>query len=151
MVKRLNITTMNRTERYSRLYAISRFRHHPANQFVFGSQADVRFEAARKRLLTIWWFLIRQYMENHHVQYHCKQRSKPLPELTIDFNATDNMHPVYQESLFLSDWPRHFWTGDGVITKPLGTWVILVFTINDWLHFWKRRDEFTSWTLNNFK
>ncbi|MBU3123838.1 cell surface protein SprA [Sinomicrobium sp. 2019215] len=70
----------------------------PSWGFVFGSQADVRYEAARKGWLTQFPELNQQYMERNSNQLNITANLEPTPDLTIDLVANRQYADSYTEN-----------------------------------------------------
>ncbi|MGB7394975.1 MAG: cell surface protein SprA [Pricia sp.] len=75
----------------------------PSVGFVFGSQADVRFDAARRGWLTSFPEFNEQYIENTNKQLNITATALPTPELTIDLIADRQFSNSYQESFSIAE------------------------------------------------
>jgi cell surface protein SprA len=116
----------------------------PSFGFVFGSQADVRFDAARRGWLTSFDEFNEQYVENTNKQLNLTATALPTPELTIDLTADRQLSNSYQESFSIAD--------DNTYNVQLG---------NDYGNFsistmmigtvFGQSDEFTSDNFERFK
>jgi cell surface protein SprA len=70
----------------------------PSLGFVFGSQADVRFEAARNGWLTTFPEFNEQYIQRTNKQLNLTATAQPVPDLTIDLLADRQYSSSYQEN-----------------------------------------------------
>jgi len=70
----------------------------PTLGFVFGSQADVRFEAARKGYLTQFTGFNSQFLQNNTKQLNITATAQPTPDLTIDLTAERQISNSFQEN-----------------------------------------------------
>ncbi|MBL7471985.1 T9SS outer membrane translocon Sov/SprA [Robertkochia sediminum] len=90
MVKRMNLTYSENSGKMLPGYTesigfIGTLR--PSPGFVFGSQADVRYEAARKGWLTTFPEFNQQYTDRKQEQLSMTANLEPFPELTVDLIA----------------------------------------------------------------
>ena len=113
MVKRINVTYTNNRGKMLPGYTqsigfLGTFR--PSPGFVFGSQADVRYEAARKGWLTTFPEFNQQYTQNVREQFNLTANLEPLSELTIDLLAERNFSENYAENYNVTDLD-----GDGLL------------------------------------
>ena len=70
----------------------------PTIGFVFGSQADVRYEAARNGWLTTFSDFNEQYIERNNKQLNLTATAQPIQDLTIDLTADRQYSSSYQEN-----------------------------------------------------
>jgi len=70
----------------------------PSLGFVFGSQADVRFEAARNGWLTTFPEFNEQFIRRTNKQLNITATAQPLQDLTIDLVADRQVSESYQEN-----------------------------------------------------
>ncbi len=70
----------------------------PSVGFIFGSQADVRFNAARNGWLTSFDEFNEQYIERTNKQFNVTATAQLSKDLTIDFSADRQYSSSYQES-----------------------------------------------------
>nr|WP_236636904.1 cell surface protein SprA [Sinomicrobium sp. N-1-3-6] len=75
----------------------------PSWGFVFGSQSDIRYEAARKGWLTRFPDLNQQYMERNSTQLNITANLEPTPDLTIDLVANRQYADSYAENFQVSE------------------------------------------------
>lgn len=119
----------------------------PSVGFVFGSQADVRFEAAKKGWLTPFSGFNQQYLENTNNQLNITATAQPTQDLTIDISADRQYSRTYQENFKLDDS-----SGEFEYVKQLGN-QFGNFSISTIMlgTFFKKSDEFTSENFETFK
>lgn len=67
----------------------------PSIGFTFGSQADVRFEAAKKGWLTTFQEFNQQFVQTHATTLGISANMELIPDLTIDINA----NRIYSENI----------------------------------------------------
>ncbi len=70
----------------------------PSFGFVFGSQADVRFEAARNGWFTTFPEFNEQYIQRTNKQLNLTATAQPVQDLTIDLAADRQYSSSYQEN-----------------------------------------------------
>lgn len=75
----------------------------PSLGFVFGSQADVRFDAARRGFLTQFDGFNSQFMQNKSTALNISATAQPTPELTIDLVADRQFSTSLQENFEVVD------------------------------------------------
>ncbi|WP_224484080.1 T9SS outer membrane translocon Sov/SprA [Robertkochia aurantiaca] len=113
MVKRINLTyTMNSGKMLPGYTESIGFigTARPSWGFVFGSQADVRFEAARRGWLTTFPEFNQQYMEREATQLNIAASVEPIADLTIDVVADRQYSENYTENYSVTDTD-----GDGLL------------------------------------
>nr|WP_242535728.1 cell surface protein SprA [[Muricauda] lutisoli] len=116
----------------------------PTLGFVFGSQADVRFEAARRGWLTDYPEYSNQFMQNTNKQLNITATAQPTQDLTIDLNADRNYMSSLQESYSPEEWMNG---QDGLINE-MGNFSISTMMIGT---VFNKSDEFDSETFEQFK
>lgn len=116
----------------------------PSVGFVFGSQADVRFEAARRGWLTGFGEFNQQYLENTNKQLDITATAQPIQDLTIDITADRQFSRSYQETYDVEAWRL----GQNSLINELGNFSISTMMIGT---FFKKSDEFTSANFEKFK
>lgn len=116
----------------------------PSFGFVFGSQADVRFDAARKGWLTNFDEFNQQYLENTNKQLDITATAQPLPDLTIDLTADRQYSNSYQENYSFDEWAN----GTNGLVNEFGNFSISTMMIGT---FFKKSDEFRSDNFETFK
>ena len=116
----------------------------PSLGFVFGSQADVRFEAARRGWLTNFSGFNQQYLENTSKQLNITATAQPIPDLTIDLIADRQFSSNLQEN-----YSPELWRVDqrGLVNQ-LGNFSISTLMIGT---AFRKSDEFDSATFEEFK
>lgn len=119
----------------------------PSVGFVFGSQADVRFEAARRGWLTSFDEFNEQYIENTNKQLNITATALPIKDLTIDLTADRQFSNSYQESFNIDltdpDDPYKVQLGNDYGNFSIST--MMIGTV------FGRSDEFTSDNFQQFK
>ncbi|MGB5508857.1 cell surface protein SprA, partial [Robiginitalea sp.] len=115
----------------------------PTLGFVFGSQADVRFEAARKGWLTDFQEFNQQFIRRTNKQLSLTATALPVPELTIDLLAERQFSSSRRENFRIED-------GDYIALTPntFGTFSISTIMIGT---AFSSSDEFDSATFETFK
>jgi len=116
----------------------------PTLGFVFGSQADVRFEAARNGWLTNYPEYSTQFMQNTNKQLNITATAQPTQDLTIDLSADRNYMSSSQESYSPEEWING---QDGLINE-MGNFSISTVMIGT---VFSKSDEFDSETFEQFK
>ncbi|WP_449406417.1 T9SS outer membrane translocon Sov/SprA [Pareuzebyella sediminis] len=116
----------------------------PSFGFVFGSQADVRFEAARKGWLLNFDQFNEQYIENTNRQLNITATAQPARDLTIDLTADRQYQNSYQENYDVEKWANNI--------RPLGN-EYGNFSISTMMigTVFGKSDEFTSENFEKFK
>ncbi len=76
----------------------------PTIGFVFGSQADVRFEAARRGWLTGFNEFNEQFIQNTNKQLNITATAQPMQDLTIDLVADRQYANSLQENFNVEAW-----------------------------------------------
>ncbi len=118
----------------------------PTLGFVFGSQADVRFEAAKKGWLTEFPDFNEQYIERTNKQLNITATAQPIRDLTIDLVADRQFSNSYQENFkidFSDDDPYQLQLGNSFGSFSIST--IMIGTA------FGKSDEFDSKTFQEFK
>nr|WP_297787353.1 cell surface protein SprA [uncultured Allomuricauda sp.] len=116
----------------------------PTLGFVFGSQSDVRFEAARRGWLTDYPEYSNQFMQNTNKQLNITATAQPTQDLTIDLSADRNYMSSLQESYSPEEWMNG---QDGLINE-MGNFSISTMMIGT---VFSKSDEFDSETFEQFK
>jgi len=116
----------------------------PSTGFVFGSQADIRFDAARRGWLTTFSDFNQQYLENTTKQLDITATAQPLPDLTIDLTADRQFSNNYQENYSVEEWAN----GNTGLINEFGNFSISTMMIGT---FFKKSDEFNSDNFETFK
>ena len=115
----------------------------PTIGFVFGSQSDVRFEAARNGWLTDFQEFNQQYIRRTNKQLNITATALPVPELTIDLIADRQFTSSIRENFRIED-------ADYIplATNTFGTFSISTLMIGT---SFSKSDEFDSSTFETFK
>ena len=115
----------------------------PTLGFVFGSQSDVRFEAARKGWLTDFQEFNQQFIQRTNQQLNITATALPVPELTIDLIADRQYSSSLQENFRIED-------GEYIPLTPntFGTFSISTILIGT---SFSTSDELTSATFDQFR
>ncbi|MEM9000685.1 MAG: cell surface protein SprA [Bacteroidota bacterium] len=116
----------------------------PTLGFVFGSQADVRFDAARNGWLTDFSEFNSQYIENNTKQLNITATAQPTQDLTIDLVANRQITTRLQENYDLQAWLEN---NNGLINET-GNFSISTIMIGT---FFSKSDEFDSKNFETFK
>ncbi|MFD2604047.1 cell surface protein SprA [Euzebyella marina] len=116
----------------------------PSLGFVFGSQSDVRFEAARKGWLIDFNEFNEQYIENVNKQLNITATAQPARDLTIDLSADRQFSNSYQENYDVDLWSQN----QNPLGNEYGNFSISTLMIGT---VFGRSDEFDSETFQQFK
>lgn len=118
----------------------------PSFGFIFGSQADVRFEAAKNGWLTDFNEFNEQYIERTNKQLNITATAQPTKDITIDLSADRQYSDSYQESFDINAGeidPYVVQLGNNYGSFSIST--MMIGTVFD------KSDEFTSDTFEQFK
>ncbi len=115
----------------------------PTLGFVFGSQADVRFEAARNGWLTVFPEFNQQFIKRTNKQLNITATAQPVQDLTIDLVADRQFSSSLQENFKVED-------GEYIVQTPntFGNFSISTMMLGT---FFSQSDEFTSDNFETFK
>ncbi|MEM1338493.1 MAG: cell surface protein SprA [Bacteroidota bacterium] len=116
----------------------------PTLGFVFGSQRNVRFEAARNGWLTNFEEFNTQFMQNSTKTLNITATAQPTPDLTIDLLADRQINNSLQENFVPDLWAQD---ENGLINN-IGNFSISTMMIGT---IFNRSDEFDSQTFEQFK
>ena len=116
----------------------------PSFGFVFGSQADVRFDAARKGWLIDFPEFNEQYIENINRQLNITATAIPTKDLTIDLIADRQFSTSYQENYDVDLWAQN----ENPLGNQFGNFSISTSMIGT---VFGKSDEFDSETFEKFK
>ena len=116
----------------------------PSLGFVFGSQADVRFDAARRGWLTSFDEFNEQYIESTNKQLNITGTAIPIQDLTIDLSADRQLSNSYQESFSIADDNTY----NVQLGNDFGNFSISTMMIGT---VFGKSDEFTSDNFEQFK
>ncbi|MFS4455882.1 cell surface protein SprA [Maribacter sp. 2304DJ31-5] len=118
----------------------------PTLGFVFGSQSDVRFEAARNGWLTTFPEFNEQFIQRTNKQLNITATAQPVKDLTIDLFADRQYSNSYQENFnvdITADEPYNVQLGNNFGNFSIST--IMIGTA------FGKSDEFDSATFQKFK
>ena len=119
----------------------------PSLGFVFGSQADVRFAAARNGYLTQFDGFNSQFLQNKTTALNISATAQPTPEITIDLVADRQFSSNLQENFEVIDENGELVYND-LLTNTRGNFSI---TNNMIKTVFRKSDEFDSQTFEEFK
>ncbi len=119
----------------------------PTVGFIFGSQADIRFDAARKGYLTPFSEFNQQYLENTNKQLDITATAQPTQDLTIDISADRQYSRSYQENYNLLEDNGEFVYNE-LLGNEFGNFSISTMMLGT---FFNKSDEFTSKNFETFK
>lgn len=120
----------------------------PTLGFVFGSQSDVRFEAARRGWLTTFTEFNSQFMQNTNKQLNITATAQPTQDLTIDFTADRQLSNSYQENFQVNDLGSGEFEYENLLGNTFGNFSISTIMIGT---VFSKSDEFDSETFEKFK
>ncbi|NDV43292.1 cell surface protein SprA [Muricauda sp. 40Bstr401] len=116
----------------------------PTLGFVFGSQADVRYEAARNGWLTSYPEYNSQYIQTTRKQLNLTATAQPTQDITIDFSADRQYTNTSQENYSPEQWINF---EDGLVNE-MGNFSISTVMIGT---IFNKSDQFDSKTFEQFK
>ncbi|PCJ97928.1 MAG: cell surface protein SprA [Flavobacteriaceae bacterium] len=120
----------------------------PSIGFVFGSQADVRYEAARNGWLTAFPEFNEQYIERTNKQLNITATAQPIRDLTIDLSADRQYSSSYQESFQINNLGTGEFEYENLLGNNYGNFSISTMMIGT---AFGKSDEFTSDSFNELK
>ncbi|MET6989050.1 cell surface protein SprA [Sediminicola arcticus] len=120
----------------------------PTIGFVFGSQADVRFEAARNGWLTTFSEFNQQFIERTNKQLNITATAQPIKDLTIDLIADRQYSESYQENFKVNDLGDGSFEYQNLLGNNYGNFSISTIMIGT---SFGKSDEFTSESFEEFK
>jgi cell surface protein SprA len=151
MVKRVNVTYSENNGKvlpgYTQSIGFIGTRR-PSLGFVFGSQRDVRFEAARNGWLTTFSDFNSQYLENTNKQLAIVATAQPTQDLTIDLTADRRLTTNYQENFQVNDIGGGNLEYENLLGNNFGNFSISTMMIGT---AFGKSDEFDSATFEEFK
>ncbi len=118
----------------------------PSLGFVFGSQSDIRFEAARNGWLTTFPEFNEQFIKRTNKQLNITATAQPTKDLTIDLVADRQFSESYQENFNVdvtADEPYNLQLGNNFGSFSIST--VMIGTA------FSKSDEFESSTFEQFK
>lgn len=115
----------------------------PTIGFVFGSQSDVRFEAARNGWLTTFPEFNEQFIKRTNKQLNITATAQPVQDLTIDLVADRQFSSSLQENYKIE-------SGEYIVQTPntFGNFSISTMMLGT---FFSKSDEFNSDNFETFK
>lgn len=116
----------------------------PSVGFVFGSQSDVRFEAARRGWLTTFPDYNSQFLQNSTKQLTITATAQPTQTLTIDLTADRQLTESLQENYVPDLWAQ----GQTGLINSLGNFSISTMMFGT---VFRKSDEFDSRSFEEFK
>ncbi len=119
----------------------------PTLGFVFGSQADIRFEAARNGWLTIFPEFNEQYIERTNKQLNITATVQPVADLTIDLLADRQFSKSFQETFNVVSENGEL-AFNSLLGNNFGNFSISTLMIGT---VFSKSDEFTSENFEKFK
>ncbi|MCM4173563.1 cell surface protein SprA [Arenibacter sp. TNZ] len=151
MVKRVNVTYSQNSGKvlpgYTRSVGFIGTAK-PTIGFVFGSQADVRYEAARNGWLTTFPEFNQQYIENTNKQLNITATAQPTRDLTIDLVADRQSSESYQETFNVEDLGNSTYEYLNLLGNNYGSFSISTLMIGT---VFSQGDEFNSANFETFK
>ena len=121
----------------------------PSVGFVFGSQSDVRYEAARRGWLTRFTEFNEQFIERTNKQLNITATAQPFQDLTIDLSADRQYSSSYQESFeVIDDFENGGSRYHNLLGNNFGNFSISTVMIGT---AFGKSDEFTSAHFEQFK
>tara|TARA_R110002050_G_scaffold20308_1_gene57548 strand:- start:3625 stop:10806 length:7182 start_codon:yes stop_codon:yes gene_type:complete len=120
----------------------------PTIGFIFGSQADVRYEAARNGWLTTFPEFNQQYIQNTNKQLNITATAQPTRDLTIDLVADRQMSESYQETFNVEDLGNNAFEYVNLLGNNYGNFSISTLMIGT---VFNNSDEFDSANFETFK
>lgn len=120
----------------------------PSWGFVFGSQSDIRYEAARKGWLTRFPDLNQQYMERNSSQLNITANLEPTPDLTIDLVANRQYADSYTENFSVNDLGNRQYEYESLLGNKYGDFSISTILIKT---AFSKSDEMNSATFEEFR
>ncbi|MGB5691922.1 MAG: cell surface protein SprA [Flavobacteriaceae bacterium] len=115
----------------------------PSLGFVFGSQADIRFEAARNGWLTVFPNFNEQFTTRTNKQLNITATAQPISDLTIDLVADRQSLKTFQENFRVED-------GEYIPLTPFNSGNFSISTIMIGTSF-SKSDELVSSTFDTFR
>ncbi len=120
----------------------------PSVGFVFGSQADVRYNAARNGWLTPFAEFNEQYIESANKQLNITATAQPIKDLTIDLSADRQYSNSYQENFQVNSSSDGGFEYENLLGNNYGNFSISTVMIGT---AFGKSNEFDSETFQEFK
>lgn len=119
----------------------------PSLGFVFGSQSDIRFEAARNGWLTVFPEFNEQFIKRTNKQLNLTATAQPTPDITIDLLANRQFSESFQETFNVTSNNGEL-AFNSLLGNNFGNFSISTVMIGT---FFRKSDEFTSENFEEFK
>ena len=119
----------------------------PSVGFTFGSQKDVRYEAARRGWLTTFPDFNQQYMERDATEFDVTANLEPFKDLTIDLSANRRYSENYTENFRVDNLGSGVYDYVNLLGNQYGDFSISSIMIKT---AFQKRDESVSETFNEF-
>lgn len=120
----------------------------PSLGFVFGDQADVRFEAAKNGWLTTFPEFNEQFVQRANTQLNINATAQPIKDLTIDISAERQYSESYQENYRVNDLGSGDYEYETLLGNNSGNFSISTVMIAT---AFGKSDEFDSEAFQTFK
>ncbi len=120
----------------------------PTLGFVFGSQRDVRFEAARRGYLTTFSGFNSQFLENNSKQLSITATAQPTQDLTIDLIADRQISNSLQETFDVTEDDAGQLGFNSLLSNNFGNFSISTLMLAT---VFNRSDEFDSANFEQFQ
>lgn len=120
----------------------------PSWGFVFGSQADVRFDAARRGWLTTFDEFNQQYQARDATILDISANAEPLPDFTIDLIANRQFSESIVENFAVNEISSGVFEYESLINNRFGDFSISNFML---LTAFAKSDEVTSEIFEEFR
>lgn len=120
----------------------------PSLGFVFGSQADVRYEAARNGWLTTFPEFNQQFIRRKNTQLNLTATAQPTPDITIDLSADRQYSETYQENFEVEDFGDAQYQYKNLLGNNYGNFSISTLMIGT---VFSKSDEVESQNFETFK
>ncbi len=119
----------------------------PSAGFVFGSQSDVRFEAARRGFLTTFPEFNEQFIQRRNTILNVTANLTPIPDLTIDLTANRQFSSSFAENFRVNENNGEF-EFESLLQNSFGDFSISTSLIRT---SFSTSDEVSSATFDEFR
>lgn len=119
----------------------------PSLGFVFGSQEDIRYDAAKRGWLTTFSDFNEQFVQETNRQLDITAVAEPIRDLTIDITANRNLSERYQENFSVA-FENGEYEYQNLLGNNYGNFGISTMMIKT---AFTKSDEFESTTFDQFK
>ena len=120
----------------------------PSAGFVFGSQSDVRFEAARRGFLTTFPEFNQQYQERRNTILNVTANVSPIPDLTIDLVANRQFSNSITENFRVNDLGSGDFEFESLLRNSFGDFSISTNLLRT---SFAKSDDVSSQTFDEFR